>query len=625
VLRWDSRQPIHGEFHVVLSVRIAQVGSTWIHYEYQSQPFEPALPDQIQLLGGEASGALTANAVIQGLTVYRRPLHDSFSGGIDVGTKMPTFEALAEGIGQDPTEVTGSWDVVLAVPTDQVEGALRGEGQAWTHPHAANNLVDGFFYGIDAANPGAWTVENLDPPNFSLAALDDDQAIFGGGVAVSGGYIHQEIVVDPDTSWVLRAIAHSDGVSVPTLLVYDDTTLLLQLDGSASSNRVQPDVFIATFDVATGPLSVNLANGAAGAVNWHQVELLPNMMANPSFEAGSVGGSGYAPAGWTTCASCTVSHETTNVHSGASAVHIQSDHLTSFKMVQQGQEQAEMVQGGHYCAGGFLWHNGGMQAGQDNQVPRINVGNGSLFLQSRALVRANKFEVHSLADTSRWVHVAGVGRRWQDGTQILDNHNDNVRWGGLGYGDPADLMVDDAYQIALTPVAIAPLPADLSASSTDNLLRVDGADSASQLSTQLTAAAGHVEARVILGRPTGTPVGCPDPHVIVQVHFDDNNQLTLLREGSGFSLDYTVSGAMQHNPLPIPTPEPGEQLEVVLEYAAQGSVRAVVNGSSGAYLDFPEPFTAPPSWISFGADADGRRRCDLQLALPGALLRPSPP
>ncbi|MFA5385930.1 MAG: LamG domain-containing protein, partial [Eubacteriales bacterium] len=159
---------------------------------------------------GESDEGDPANALIEGLTIYRRPLFDG-TYGIDVGNgdeiqkinnggshtdsdnastlhdstrfwvadeliggtvvnqtdgssgtitdnNITTITATLSGGsendwdtgdlyivtgrgGVDPTLVTGSWDVVFALPTNASTGALAtGEGNAWTHPHSSNLL-----------------------------------------------------------------------------------------------------------------------------------------------------------------------------------------------------------------------------------------------------------------------------------------------------------------------------------------------------------------------------------------------------------------------------------------------------------------------------------------------------
>jgi len=59
---------------------------------------------------------------------------------------------------KDPCTITGSFDVVLAVPTDSTPAALvTGEGNAWSHPHDSEIELDAFL--DDAYANGNWVDE----------------------------------------------------------------------------------------------------------------------------------------------------------------------------------------------------------------------------------------------------------------------------------------------------------------------------------------------------------------------------------------------------------------------------------------------------------------------------------
>jgi hypothetical protein len=80
------------------------------------------------------------DTLIEGFTIYRRPLFDG-TYGIDVGNGDEINQIYDAGAGKDPTLITGSWDVVFALPTNSSTGALTtGTGNAWSHPHSSNLL-----------------------------------------------------------------------------------------------------------------------------------------------------------------------------------------------------------------------------------------------------------------------------------------------------------------------------------------------------------------------------------------------------------------------------------------------------------------------------------------------------
>ena len=87
-------------------------------------------------IGSRNDGSAPANAIIEGLTIYRRPLYDGAYGS-NVGNGDEINLIYNSGTGKDPTLVTGSWDVVFALPTNSTVGALAtGTGEALSHPHA---------------------------------------------------------------------------------------------------------------------------------------------------------------------------------------------------------------------------------------------------------------------------------------------------------------------------------------------------------------------------------------------------------------------------------------------------------------------------------------------------------
>lgn len=132
--RWDKKNTLDGTNYISLSI-----GDT---HTYGSTSLGGASwPNEIMIGGGGGFGV--ADALIQGLTIYRRPLWDG-QYGINVGNGDEINQIYASGSGKDPTQVTGSWDVVFAMPTDAQTGSLPSgvgvTGLAWTHPHTSSLL-----------------------------------------------------------------------------------------------------------------------------------------------------------------------------------------------------------------------------------------------------------------------------------------------------------------------------------------------------------------------------------------------------------------------------------------------------------------------------------------------------
>ncbi|HNS94886.1 MAG TPA: DNRLRE domain-containing protein [Candidatus Woesebacteria bacterium] len=146
VLRWDTQNTLDGTNYGAVSIND-------VHSFGANAAPASETPAYLRLQNN-------TNAVIEGLTIYRRPLYDG-QYGIDVGNGDEIAQIYNSGTGKDPTLVTGSWDVVFALPTNASTGALTtGTGNAWSHSHASNLLytsttnTGGFMMNGTASNDG---------------------------------------------------------------------------------------------------------------------------------------------------------------------------------------------------------------------------------------------------------------------------------------------------------------------------------------------------------------------------------------------------------------------------------------------------------------------------------------
>jgi hypothetical protein len=161
----------------------------------------------------------------------------------------------------DTTLVTGSWDVVFALPTDASPGELSSLGQAWTHPHSSNNLTD--WHMMTTYSSSSWST--LGSPAAGPEEIPNSSKIFPGGYnfttnSATDQGIYQPLSVSPGDDFVVRAIAHSDGTSQPMVIIYDEdsSTGFTNMTGTTSSNRTNPDVFIFTFEVPDGTTNISV-------------------------------------------------------------------------------------------------------------------------------------------------------------------------------------------------------------------------------------------------------------------------------------------------------------------------------------------------------------------------------
>ena len=604
-LRWDEHAPVEGSANVTLTLDDVTYPLAL------GVPSAPQVNQRVGVMG--ASGDRSANALIAGLTVYRRPLA-SGGGGVDTGAGDELAALYAAGAGKDPTRVTGSWDVVLALPTDQAEGALASTGQAWSHPHA-QNLLGTRAFALGSSFDGSLG-------SFSSIAFSGSTSLFGSGVSIqtssssAGRYF--QIPSAGGTSYVLRALAHSDGDSLPHVRVScldgGDVQDVARLSGTSSSTRGRPDQLLFTFETPPScpQLRVLLSNASGNddRAYFHQLELYENLVEQPSMEAGTVENGNFLPTGWrqdNTVPSSSTSQAPSVAHSGTYSLRFS---LSGNGTAHLRFEPAGLIDGGYYAVGGFFRWSSGF-------APRIIVTNGSLWNHSKRLRSSNqdKFRAEGALVADVWQHVGGVGRRLRDST--LNNHNDILRWGGSD--GPGETFVDDAYVFPLEAVQIAVAPADVTASTKNNLLRIDGEDGATQ-DIAPPSQASRLEMQLQPGRPVGAPVSsCAPPYALFTLVGDADDYVAFIVTDMGLTGEVSANGSVTVTALGAELPF-GALTSLELS-PAMGDLAVRVDGVARGTLPIGA-FGTEPSQGVFGADASGARRCDLLLRLPGALVLP---
>lgn len=133
VLRWDQNK-IFGSTNYYMSMSI-----NGVHTFGTTKPTVANNTSKIYF-GYYTGGG--GSFLIEGLTIYRRPLYESTTpSGTNVGNGDEISQIYNSDTGRDPTLITGSWDVVFALPTNASTGSLTtGTGNAWSHPHSSNVL-----------------------------------------------------------------------------------------------------------------------------------------------------------------------------------------------------------------------------------------------------------------------------------------------------------------------------------------------------------------------------------------------------------------------------------------------------------------------------------------------------
>ncbi len=468
VARWDTKNTLDGTNY--LCVTIDDV------HDFGREQIPDGNVTGTMYVGG---GTHSANAIIEGLTVYRRPLFDG-TYGIDVGNGDEINLIHASGSGLDPCLVTGSWDVVFCLPTDSTIGEITtGTIDAWSHPHNANLLGDGgFMLDGDYSNDG-WVAEGS---ILDAQAMATAQKIFNGGYKVGcddqNEGLYKDYTCSAGDDFVIRAIGHSDGNSIPRVILYDQTNTVEigKLTGSNASTRTAPDVFIFAGTAPAGctTLRVKLINShwpsPTENIYWHQCELLNNRFDNPSLET-FTGGDPNIPTGWSNNALDAGDLESENsiVHSGSFSAQFNTT-ASANELVYQNIGSAA---GRFHCVGALLY-------GDDTYG--INVG---LITTSQFANQNGSTNLMLATNTSAsWLHKAVVLR--QKGSTA------NAGFGSRTNDATGARYVDDVYAILLNTVTLTVTPASEANSAENGGIRVDGLDACTQPISGLGATSGKV-------------------------------------------------------------------------------------------------------------------------------------
>jgi hypothetical protein len=472
VLRWDTDNTLDGTNYISISIDNTHVyGAT-----------SAITPNTIALNPIIGSNA---NAIIEGLTIYRRPLFDG-TNGIDAGNgdeirliydSDSTNDGDADGDSpQDPTLVTGSWDVVFALPTNSSTGALASPtatGEAWTHPHSSNLLTNGFL--LDTPTWTGWTMDGT--PTATGSATTSEKIFAGGGYFTSdaaGEGMYQDITVSEGDDWVIRGVVHGDANCDPRLELYDQTgsASIGYVDGSTSSDRDTPDVLLFTGEAPTSSttLRVRLLNTDAtgGTCYWHQVEVLSNLVNNPSLERVTGTPDPWIPDDWAgqnLDAGDTV-QETSEVHTGSSALE-----YTSAIEIYDGIITAPSTSLNNFYNFG-VW---GYESSGDLATYALN---------SNHMSNSGVVSPTVPYSGASWTHYPLVFRMWQTGADSRFFLQTSSA-GATGY-------VDDAYVFQLTDVSLTVTAATEANSTESTGLRVDGRDTATQTISNLTTTSGTI-------------------------------------------------------------------------------------------------------------------------------------
>lgn len=542
-------------------------------------------------VGSSPAGNYPANALIQGLTIYRRPLYEATTpSGINVGNGDEISQIYNSGTGKDPTLVTGSWDVVFALPTNSSTGALTtGTGNAWSHPHSSNLLYTSTTNTGGFMMNGTYTTDgwsDVGTPT-AVAALATANKIFAGGYYATSDAadegIQRSFAATANANYVIRAIGHSDGTASPIVRIYraDGTTLITSLAGTTTSTRTAPDTYIFTYQApATENNIVELLNTASsGTASWHQVEVQSNQLSNPSMEVGS--GDPWIPTSWGNwgLAAGESTQETTTIHSGSSSV----------KFVNAGINKG-FNQGGTTTVVGKFYDSGGWFKGAtvSDTFAFWAINSAAQYSASSAL------NVNSSG--SSWKLLGGVIRGASISTPInfyayqLTQRN---------------FYVDDGYRYLLDDVSLTVTPASEANSGETTGLRVDGADTLTQTISQLGNKAGTIEFKFTPRHSwsVANKFGSTYP-TIAHIRGDSSNQIMVYFGGNdSVTIDSYFNATRKIFYWYSPTLNAGTTYTMKISYDSGGNLALFVNGASvGTPVAMSgAAFSTIPTTIYFGS------------------------
>jgi hypothetical protein len=508
VLRWDVDNTLDGTNHLCLSVNDAHayaITSLSLCAEYAT--FR---------LGRLWYAGYHGNTMVEGLTIYRRPLFDG-TNGIDAGNGDELAAIYAAGAGADPTLLAGSADIVFCLPTDSSVGPLAsGTGEAWSHPHSSNLLGSGGFMADGTYTNDGWADEGTPT---AVAALAATEKIYLGGYKVTSDAadegIYKDISVSAGDDIMVRAIAHSDGSSIPKIILYDQTNTaeIASLAGTSGSTRAAPDILELAAEMPAGCtiLRVKLINTDATATDvtyWHQAEVLANLWDDPGMESGTAPTNVGTPS--------TSAQDSGQAHTATNSWKVVAD------AANEGIKRAIPTTSGKY----------------------------------------NHASAWVYADTSGTVDMEGP--TLQDGSTTKVTTTTNDAWERLSFvfqatGASTDLQftgnaaqtfyVDDVAVCELDDVSLTIMPASQSNSTDGTGLRIDGRDTCTQPITGWGATRGAAEWRWTPRHDAADLVAFDesgDRAYLCEAEYDGNNRLAVYASAANTITLEVIVGAMSN-------------------------------------------------------------------------------
>ncbi|MBP9759242.1 hypothetical protein KBD45_06100, partial [Candidatus Dojkabacteria bacterium] len=435
----------------------------------------------------------------------------------------------------------------------------------------------------------------------TASALSPSEKIFSGGYKYTsnGGNqgIYRSFTATAGGDYVLRALGHSDGTCSPKIQITraDGTTTLTTLSGTTTSTRTDPDVYIFTWESpAAESEQVQLINTAStGTCYWHQVEVLGNLITNPSMETGS--GNPWYPTGWAggydPPLTGQLMQETGDKRSG----------FSSLKYVASGDSKifvssvALNQTGSFYTFGAFYKGTGGNNTIQwaPNYSGYLKDALGQAI--SNALLGSNTV----------WVHGKGVGRL---------SAAENSIFMRTTYSSG---IVDDNYMFLNNNVSLTVTPANLANSTEASGLRIDGGDTYTKGISTIVKGKGIIEMDITPRHSfsVADKFGFTKP-VIAHLYIDANNSLKLYKESATvLRLTGVWNGVIVNGDWTNPTLNAGTKYNIEINYDSNGSMKLLVDNTERISVALSgKKFGVDPAGLLYiGSDNTGSNQYDMNV------------
>lgn len=604
IARWDNLNKLNGTNYASITINSTTT------FGYTSSPEIWGSSAGFVGRSFENNNERPANALIEGLTVYRRPLYEaSTPSGVNVGNGDEIAQIYNGSIAnsKDPTLITGSWDVVFALPTNAATGEITsGTGNAWTHPHSSNVLytsttnTGGFMMNGTYTSDG-WT--NQGTPT-SVGALASTEKVFPGGYkwtndSANEGIKYTKSSLTAGQNYVVRALAHSDGTSIPKIQIWDATNgaEITQMTGANTSTRTAPNVFLFTFELPTvarngvaadcTSIEVRLLNTqSSNIVYWHQVELLTNLIDNPSLETGTgdVGGSPnpWVPNGWSNYGLDDGEgvRESSSYHSGSFAF---KGNLTD---VVEGLQFSFNQTNGAFASFG-LWQYG-------NNTGRVTSGN----------------MVKQASNSAIWDTLTGADYSNKKYATRYTNTSSNIRT--EGWAADQTFYIDDVYLFNLPDVSLTVTPSSEANSLETTGLRVDGLDTLSQPLTGITDSSGTIKFRITPRHSWSTAASFGVANPVIAVLYGDGDDYIKIKyvDATTLRVESYFNNTSVNADWANPTLNAGTGYSFELSYTAGGNLSLKVSGTEVAVASGVVAFSTTPTIIYYGSDDTGANQYD---------------